>query len=1102
MVEMEEPVDVSYYLGSQVAQNQNSLDIPVTNGEIVSINLHDELPEDPNEIISFLENESCPLKFWISIALAYNSLSKIDESFEIVKTAIESKQFLQEDISSLHTLKAWLYLKLVSQGINKEKNLSDASKELNMVVGGLGNDVSFLSAQAVLHIFKGQLERAQDIFERLIKINQSNCFALLGKAQILLKKTKNYSGALKIYQQVLVLNPLMRPDPRIGIGLCFWFLKDEKMAVQSFERALDIDPENLKAKILLNLAHFNNSFNNSLSDDEFIKNYEQCLREISSNYELSPEDSVVLLTLVTYYFSKEDYTLTEKLLNKIVFKVTGSSNLVKFSKFSQLSKFESIILSQCAFWLGRISFIRADFTQSQKFFHESIKLDENNLLAKLGLGQSQVSRGSIEEATITFESILKTNPKCLEVNYSLGLLYSEHKSRKKQEQAIIILERYLRLSNNRGISSSKNDEGLEFLNKEPVALNAYLVLSKLYENRDINQALNYLKKAIDSRGEMGQEAPLEVYNNIGIFNFLKHNTEDACFYFREALNKLGLSKTFISEDGQPDLYLPEDLKVTLNFNIARSAEADNEVESIGTYKAILKECPNYFSAKLRLLFLDCISSNNSPKKDIKDEIEHLLEVNASNIEIRSFYGWFAKNFGKKLGMKPDADTNHQKETLVEYDSHDCYALISLANIYCLMARDIKSSGADEKKKKYYIRAVELFAKVLSVDPKNVFAAQGLAIVYIENKELNKGLDILRKIRDSLDDLSVYLNLGHVLVDLKQYGKAIESYEIGLARYTNGSDLRILSFLGRAWYLRGVSEKNISALKKALEFSEEAYENFNGSKSSLRFNIAYVQFQIAEVITKLPIEQRNVEDIKEALINLNSAITTLNSLASDDEPYAPYPKAELKARANLGTNTLLNRLNSCLQETTDNISSIENRLEEAKRFREEEEQKKLKEEEEHLAARRLKDEELAKERAKLQEQAQQWAEEARMDVVVDKEDDGLFDEEVAKKSVSKTKSRSKSKKSRKKAVVDDSEDSTTSESDIEPNSKSKPENAGKLKRKGEVEADDNVPSKKKKSYLSKEIIEDSDEDLDDDLFNDDKEQNNVANDLEENKEENV
>ena len=47
-------------------------------------------------------------------------------------------------------------------------------------------------------------------------------------------------------------------------------------------------------------------------------------------------------------------------------------------------------------------------------------------------------------------------------------------------------------------------------------------------------------------------------------------------------------------------------------------------------------------------------------------------------------------------MPSDADTKLQKDTLVEFDLHDCYALISLANIYCIMARDAKGQTRKEE----------------------------------------------------------------------------------------------------------------------------------------------------------------------------------------------------------------------------------------------------------------------------------------------------------------------------------------------------------------------------------------------------------------------
>lgn len=120
-----------------------------------------------------------------------------------------------------------------------------------------------------MYLYESKDDDAIDIFDRILRIDPNNCFALLGKAQSVLNKTKNYSHALKLYQQVLILNPLMKPDPRLGIGLCFWFLKDDKMAIQAWERSLQLDPTNVKLRIFLNLAKFHTTFTNSLSDEEF-----------------------------------------------------------------------------------------------------------------------------------------------------------------------------------------------------------------------------------------------------------------------------------------------------------------------------------------------------------------------------------------------------------------------------------------------------------------------------------------------------------------------------------------------------------------------------------------------------------------------------------------------------------------------------------------------------------------------------------------------------------------------------------------------------------------------------------------------------------------
>lgn len=1087
---MTEVADASYYLGDAAGESSKTLDIVIGSGDIVTI---DELPKNPEELITFLEAEKCGVKYWTLVAQAYSQEDLLSEAVTIIEKGLAEPTFKEAEKSQLNLVLAWIYIRFASEGASKADNLAKAAKALEHVKNK--NDVPFLIAQSVLHLHKDEAEKALQLFDRLLKIDSSNCIALLGKAQVVLNKTQNYANALKIYQQVLVLNPLMKPDPRIGIGLCFWYLKDRSMALSSWQRALEIDPSNIKAKLLLTLAEFDLVFTNSASDESFIDGYKNHITQMKELHQKKPDDKVILLSLASFFYSKGDYDLVEKIINKVI---TLASSEVTQSALGKLTPFIGKVLSQSSLWLGRSAYAKKEYTQAQKYFHEATRLDENNLLAKLGLAQAHYSKGSTEEAIITYESIQKTHPKCLEMHYSLGLLYAQLSSKTKQEQAIHMLERYIRLSNSRGLAVNNMKDDEAYLNKEPIVLNAFLQLSRLYQNKDLNQSLTYLHKAIEARKQIGLDAPLEVYNNIGVFNFIKNRGEEATENFEAALKKAEEFKIPEDEMDEKLVDLPKDLRVPIVYNLARSQELTDQDKAVETYNKLLEECPRYFSAKLRLLFLDAVNTNKTPKQEIEQEIKALLEDHTSNLEVRSFYGWFIKTFGKKIGLKADADTQHQKETLVQYDSHDCYALISLANIYCVMAKEIKSSKEEEKKKKYYLRAIELYTKVLSIDSRNVFAAQGLAIVYIENNEDTKGLDILRKIRDSLNDISVYLNLGHVLVDMKEYSKAIENYEIALVRFANNSDAKIMSFLGRAWYVRGVAEKNLGYLKKGLEYTEQALKTVQtNNKGALVFNVAYVQFQIAEFISKMPVEHRVVDDINDAILGLNDAIALLNQLALEEEKHPPFPKADLKARANMGTNTLLGRLNTCLEETKEHVSSVNSRLEEAKKLRQEEEEQRVKEEEAKLAEINSNKAKLAEERAKLQEQAQQWAEEARLNIVAESDDDKAFDEESAdkkkkgKKDGKKAGKKGKKGGKKKKDFINDSdeEEEPPKDEDDEPEEPKLPsgdedEEPKREKRKqiSDDEDEDQAPepSKKRKSYKSQEMVEDLSDD-NDDLF---------------------
>jgi RNA polymerase-associated protein CTR9 len=110
----------------------------------------------------------------------------------------------------------------------------------------------------------------------------------------------------------------------------------------------------------------------------------------------------------------------------------------------------------------------------------------------------------------------------------------------------------------------------------------------------------------------------------------------------------------------------------------------------------------------------------------------------------------------------------------------------MGNLHLLAARDMRRDTEQdrEKRRKAYERAVEFFDKALQLDPKNAYAAQGIAIAIVDDKkDYSTAVQIFTKIRDTLRDASVYMNLGHVYAELRQYNKSIENVSISSASYT-------------------------------------------------------------------------------------------------------------------------------------------------------------------------------------------------------------------------------------------------------------------------------------------------------------------------------
>ncbi|KAI8390429.1 related to RNA polymerase-associated protein CTR9 [Nakaseomyces glabratus] len=1063
----------------------SSLDIPLkASEELVSIDLETDLPDDAADLKTLLVEESSDKEHWLTIAIAYCNQGRTSQGIRLIELALDV--FEGAGKASLHTFLTWAHLKLAKESTTsaetREHELTQAEVHLRDAIGYDPTWVGNMLATVDLYYERGNYDKALETCDLFVKsiyaedkrtgrISKPNAMFILLRAKLMYQK-KNYVASLKLFQELLVINPVLKPDPRIGIGMCFWQLKDYKLAIQAWERALQLDPNNKQASILVLLGKFHNSLTEAENDEDFKEKYAAALADLNTVYTNSKESPVLLVLLQTFFFFKGDY---EKVI---------TIHDQKISKLSFLAP-ESVY-SESLFWCGRASYAMGDYRKAFTMFQESLKRDENNLLARLGLGQTQIKNSLVEESILTFESLYKANENVQELNYILGMLYTakciadpaknNDSTGNKQKnltgaelvkmigKALHFLDRYIKLT-----ATKKN---------QMTVPRVHLVMSQLYElQSQYHLALESLEKAIENikffDGENG--VPLEVLNNLSCLYFITGDYEKAQKYLALADGRLSQSSNNGAE------------KLVLNYNDARILEASDANTALTRYGSILEKHPGHVAAKVRELYLTLEKTgvdNSDEYKRLSEEVENLVESEKDNLEVRAFYSWFLKRSeltGRAVAENNAKESAFNRDTLVKYDSHDKYALISLANLYVTLARDArhsKSSKDQEKSKQSFLKATQLYQKVLQLDPLNVFAAQGIAIMFAESKRMGPALEILRKVRDSLENEDVHVNIAHCLLDMREYVKAIEAYEFVLKKFcTDNSSMnksRVLNLLARAWYSRGMRERSVQFFQNALEKASAALEtestsNFKNLRflGVLKYNVALLHFQIAETLRRTGPMLRTSAGMKDALVGLSEALVLLKELLESDN-FKTVSKEELEQRIQLGETTMKSALERAVVEQEAFEEDQNKKIEEARiqqaKAGEEEEAKRKKAEEEARAAEEKKNEEFRK----LQEEARKLMEERESYMVDEKdvndlsEEDGDFGgDEPGASPQKKDKKKKAGTKKRKR-------------SESKPGKKASA--AGELGSEDEDEAQVTSGRKRKKPALSEEFIADSDEEL--------------------------
>jgi RNA polymerase-associated protein CTR9 len=136
-------------------------------------------------------------------------------------------------------------------------------------------------------------------------------------------------------------------------------------------------------------------------------------------------------------------------------------------------------------------------------------------------------------------------------------------------------------------------------------------------------------------------------------------------------------------------------------------------------------------------------------------------------------------------------------TILKNNDNDTYSQVALGNIW--LHTLYQSSRDKEKVKRHEQRALQMYKQVLKIDPKNIWAANGVGAVLAHKGLLNEARDIFAQVREATADFSdVWLNIAHILVDQRQHIRAIQMYENCAKKFYKHTNVEVLLYLARAF----------------------------------------------------------------------------------------------------------------------------------------------------------------------------------------------------------------------------------------------------------------------------------------------------------------
>lgn len=204
-----------------------------------------------------------------------------------------------------------------------------------------------------------------------------------------------------------------------------------------------------------------------------------------------------------------------------------------------------------------------------------------------------------------------------------------------------------------------------------------------------------------------------------------------------------------------------------------------------------------------------------------------------------------------------------EQVLNKMDKEDAYSWVSLGNVWMEMLFNLGRKKTDDpnQEAKYMDRALQMFGKALKIEPKNIWAANGIGCVLASKAMWQDARDIFAQVREATSEFEdVWMNIAHVYIELGQYVPALQMYSNAIKKFDREQDHQCLLYLARAYYKAGKLTESLQTLEKAMF---EAPDNV-----LIKFNYAFVlKLMATEVLQEV---KSTAAQVKGAMDDLKTA----------------------------------------------------------------------------------------------------------------------------------------------------------------------------------------------------------------------------------------